>query len=70
VVSPSPRRERNATNRITVDCFRAEGGDHFAVLEQGTNRPGGAADTHEQGADFEANSRVARGPQNRMTVAP
>jgi 5'-nucleotidase len=60
----------NATYRVTVNSFLADGGDNFFVLKQGTNRLGGAVDTDALEAYFKANSPVAPGPQNRITVVP
>ena len=60
----------NATYRVTVNSFLADGGDGFSVLTQGTDRLGGAVDTDALEAYFVANSPVAPGPQNRITVAP
>jgi 5'-nucleotidase len=56
--------------RVTVNSFLADGGDGFTVLVQGTNRLGGAVDTDAFEAYFAANSPVAPGPQNRITVLP
>lgn len=60
----------NATYRVTVNNFLADGGDNFAVLKEGTNRLGGAVDTDALEAYFATNSPVAPGPMNRITVAP
>jgi 5'-nucleotidase len=59
-----------ATYRVTVNSFLADGGDGFTVLTQGTNRLGGAVDTDALEAYFVANSPVAPGPQNRITLLP
>ena len=59
-----------ASYRVTVNSFLADGGDSFPVLKLGTNRLGGAVDTDALEAYFVANSPVAPGPQNRITVAP
>jgi 5'-nucleotidase len=59
-----------ASYRVTVNSFLADGGDNFAVLVQGTNRLGGAVDTDALEAYFVANSPVAPGPQNRITLVP
>ena len=56
--------------RITVNNFLAEGGDGYTVLAQGTNRLGGDVDLDALVKYFEANSPVAPGPQNRITLAP
>jgi 5'-nucleotidase len=60
----------NATYRVTVNSFLADGGDNFSVLKQGTNRLGGAVDTDALEAYFKSFSPVAPGPQNRITVVP
>ena len=59
-----------ASYRVTVNSFLADGGDSFPILTQGTNRLGGAVDTDAFEAHFAANSPVAPGPQNRITVVP
>ena len=56
--------------RITVNNFLADGGDGYTVLAQGTNRLGGDVDLDALVKYFEANSPVAPGPQNRITLAP
>jgi 5'-nucleotidase len=60
----------NATYRVTVNSFLADGGDNFAVLKEGTNRLGGAVDTDALEAYFKSFSPVAPGPQNRITLVP
>jgi 5'-nucleotidase len=60
----------NATYRVTVNSFLADGGDNFFVLVQGTNRLGGEVDTDALEKYFQAFSPVAPGPQNRITVVP
>lgn len=60
----------NATYRVTVNSFLADGGDNFAVLRQGTNRLGGAVDLDALSDYFAAHSPVAPGPQNRITQVP
>lgn len=62
--------EPTASYRVTVNSFLADGGDSFPILIQGTNRLGGAVDTDAFEAYFAANSPVAPGPQNRITVVP
>jgi 5'-nucleotidase len=64
VVDPS------ANYRVTVNSFLADGGDSFPILTQGTDRLGGAVDTDAFEAYFAANSPVAPGPQNRITMVP
>jgi len=59
-----------ASYRVTVNSFLADGGDNFLVLKDGTNRLGGDVDVDAFEKYFVANSPVAPGPQNRITVAP
>ena len=59
-----------ASYRVTVNSFLADGGDSFPILTQGTNRLGGEVDTDAFEKYFAANSPVAPGPQNRITVVP
>jgi 5'-nucleotidase len=59
-----------ASYRVTVNSFLADGGDSFPILIQGTNRLGGDVDTDAFEKYFAANSPVAPGPQNRITVVP
>lgn len=59
-----------STYRVTVNSFLADGGDSFPILIQGSDRLGGAVDTDALEAYFLANSPVAPGPQNRITMAP
>ncbi len=56
--------------RVTVNSFLADGGDNFFVLREGTDRLGGEVDTDAFEKYFAANSPVAPGPQNRITVIP
>jgi 5'-nucleotidase len=58
----------NASYRVTVNSFLADGGDGFTVLTQGTDRLGGEVDLDALVKYFEANSPVAPGPQNRIIV--
>jgi 5'-nucleotidase len=60
----------NASYRVTVNSFLADGGDGFAVLTQGTDRLGGEVDTDALEKYFVANSPVAPGPQNRIIQVP
>jgi 5'-nucleotidase len=60
----------NGSYRVTVNSFLADGGDGFAVLTQGTDRLGGEVDTDAFEKYFAANSPVAPGPQNRITLIP
>jgi 5'-nucleotidase len=59
-----------ASYRVTMNSFLADGGDGFSVFTQGTNALGGAVDTDALEAYFVANSPVAPGPVNRITVIP
>jgi 5'-nucleotidase len=59
-----------ASYRVTVNSFLADGGDSFPILVQGTDRLGGAVDTDAFEAYFVANSPVAPGPQDRITLVP
>lgn len=56
-----------ASYRVTVNGFLAEGGDNFAVLQDGADRLGGVRDTDALGAYLKAFSPVAPGPQDRIT---
>jgi 5'-nucleotidase len=56
------------TYRVTVNSFLATGGDGFAVLNQGTDRLGGAVDLDALEAYLTADpDGVDPGPQNRIT---
>ncbi len=59
-----------ASYRVTMNSFLADGGDGFSVFTQGGNALGGAVDTDALEAYFVANSPVAPGPVNRITVIP
>lgn len=59
-----------ASYRVTVNSFLADGGDSFPTLRLGTDRLGGEVDTDAFEDYFAANSPVAPGPQNRITVLP
>jgi len=59
-----------ASYRVTVNSFLAEGGDNYTVLREGTDRLGGDVDLDALVKYFEANSPIAPGPQNRITLAP
>ncbi len=56
--------------RVTVNSFLADGGDNFATLVDGTNRLGGEVDIDALVTYFGANSPVAPGAQDRITVLP
>lgn len=53
--------------RVTVNSFLADGGDGFTVLQQGTDRLGGAQDIDVLIAYFAANSPVAPPARGRIT---
>jgi 5'-nucleotidase len=56
------------TYRVTVNSFLATGGDGFAVLNEGTDRLGGAVDLDALEAYLSADpDGVDPGPQNRIT---
>lgn len=57
-----------AEHRVTVNSFLADGGDNFAVLVDGTDRLGGEVDLDALVTWFGANSPVAPGPQDRITI--
>jgi 5'-nucleotidase len=54
--------------RVTVNSFLADGGDEFGVLVDGTDRLGGEVDLDALVTYFGANSPVAPGPQDRISV--
>ena len=56
--------------RVTVNSFLADGGDNFSVLTAGTDRLGGEIDLDALVTYFGANSPVAPGLQNRITMTP
>ena len=59
-----------ATYRVTVNSFLATGGDGFAVLNEGTDRLGGAVDLDAlEGYLTGTAGGVAPGPQDRITVS-
>ena len=60
----------NASYRVTVNSFLADGGDGFTVLLQGTDRLGGDVDLDALVRYFETHSPVAPGPQNRIIQIP
>jgi 5'-nucleotidase len=60
----------NASYRVTVNSFLADGGDNFAVLKLGTNRLGGEVDTDAFERYLKANSPYAPTPLNRITQVP
>ncbi len=62
--------DMDASYRVTVNSFLADGGDNFTVLVQGIDRLGGEVDTDAFEKYFATFSPVAPGPQNRITVGP
>ena len=62
--------DMNATYRVTMNSFLADGGDGFTAFTLGTDPLGGAVDTDALEAYFQTHSPVAPGPQNRITVVP
>jgi 5'-nucleotidase len=60
----------NASYRVTVNSFLADGGDRFTVLVQGTDRLGGEVDLDALVTYFENNSPIAPGPQDRIILIP
>jgi 5'-nucleotidase len=60
----------NASYRVTVNSFLADGGDGFTVLLQGTDRLGGEVDLDALVTYFGNNSPIAPGPQNRIIQIP
>jgi 5'-nucleotidase len=60
----------NASYRVTVNSFLADGGDSFSVLVQGTNRLGGDVDVDAFEDYLAVYSPVPPGPQNRITRLP
>ena len=55
-----------ASYRVTVNSFLASGGDNFVVLNNGSNRLGGAQDVDALEAWFKAHGPVVPGAQNRI----
>jgi len=60
----------NASYRVTVNSFLADGGDNFTALRQGTDRLGGALDLDALEDYFAANSPVEPGSVDRITAVP
>jgi 5'-nucleotidase len=60
----------SAGYRITINNFLAGGGDNFAGFKDGTDLLTGGFDLDAFTAYLGANSPVAPGPQNRITVVP
>jgi 5'-nucleotidase len=59
-----------ASYRVTVNNFLAGGGDGFTTLLAGTDLLTGMIDLDAFVAYLTANSPVAPGPQNRITIIP
>jgi 5'-nucleotidase len=57
----------NASYRITVNSYLADGGSGFSVLVEGTDRTGGKIDLEALVAYFANAGAVAPGPQDRIT---
>ena len=62
--------EPNASYRITVNSFLADGGDKFSVLKEGSERLGGAQDLDALDAYFKAHSPLSPSTQNRIISKP
>ncbi len=62
--------DMNASYRVTMNSFLADGGDNFFAFKLGTDPLGGAVDTDALEDYFVANSPVAPGPMNRITQVP
>ncbi|KYF68985.1 bifunctional metallophosphatase/5'-nucleotidase [Sorangium cellulosum] len=58
------------TYRVAVNSFLASGGDGFTVLNEGTDRLGGALDLDALRDYFAANSPVSPPPLDRITIVP
>ena len=56
----------NATYRVTVNSFLADGGDGFSVLKQGKNLQYGPSDIEAFSAYFAGNSPIAPGSTDRI----
>jgi 5'-nucleotidase len=59
-----------ASYRVTVNSFLAEGGDHFTVLKEGTDRVGGPIDVDALERYIRARSPLAPGPTGRIATVP
>jgi 5'-nucleotidase len=60
----------NASYRVTINNFLAGGGDNFLGFKAGTDLLTGMIDLDSFTAYLTANSPVAPGPQNRITLIP
>jgi 5'-nucleotidase len=59
-----------ASYRVTVNSFLAEGGDHFTVLKEGTDRVGGPIDVDALERYIRVHSPLAPGPSGRIATVP
>lgn len=59
-----------ASYRVTVNSFLAEGGDHFSVLKEGTDRVGGPIDVDALERYIRVHSPLAPGPPGRIAIVP
>lgn len=62
--------DMNASYRVTMNSFLADGGDNFPAFKLGTDPLGGAVDTDALEDYFKANSPVAPGTMGRITQVP
>ena len=60
----------DASYRVTVNSFMADGGDNYSIFGEGTDRLGGEIDLDALSVYFAANSPVAPGPQDRIIQVP
>ena len=56
-----------ATYRVTVNSYLADGGSDFSVLTEGTERTGGMIDLDALTAYFDSAVEVSPGPRDRIT---
>lgn len=59
-----------ASYRVTINSFLVTGGDGFTVFKQGTDLLVGMVDIQAFVDYFMANSPIAPGPMNRITILP
>ena len=57
----------DATYRVTVNSYLADGGSGFSVLTEGTERTGGMVDLDALIAYFGSAGEVSPGPLDRIT---
>ena len=62
--------DHNATYRVTVNNFLADGGDNYPMFRNGTNRFVGEIDLDALARYIEFLGTVFPGPQNRITIVP